>query len=89
MCVICVQELASYLELQNPSNSEGRRDELEEEVKGWKEAIQVLKDQVESYDSELRGESCPKGLQSSVAKICIVASNSRSEVSRLKCDLNW
>ena len=65
MCVICVQYLASCLEaLKNPSISEGRREELERNVKDWKEAIQVHKDQIESYDSELRGESCPKGNRS-------------------------
>ena len=65
MCVICVQVLASDLELlKDPSNSEGRREELEENVKIWKEAIQVHKDKIESFDSELRGESCPKGNRS-------------------------
>ena len=65
MCVICVQSLASDLEeLKDPSISEGRREELEGEVKDWKEAIQVYKDYIESYDSELRGESCPKGNRS-------------------------
>ena len=65
MCVICVQELASYLELlKNPSISEGRRKELERNVKYWKEAIQRHKDAIESYDSQLRGESCPKGNRS-------------------------
>ena len=54
----CVQELASCLEdLKDPSISEGRREELEEGVKGWKEAIQVRKAEMESYDSRLRGES--------------------------------
>ena len=65
MCVICVQRLASDLEeLKNPSTSEGRREVLEEHVKYWKEAIQVQKDLIESYDSQLRGESCPKGNRS-------------------------
>ena len=65
MCVICVQYLASDLEeLKNPSISEGRRERLEENVKDWKEAIQVRKDDIESYDSQLRGESCPKGNRS-------------------------
>ena len=65
MCVICVQWIASDLEeLKNPSISEGRRKELEEDVKDWKEAIQVQKDYIESYDSQLRGESCPKGNRS-------------------------
>ena len=65
MCVICVQELASCLEeLKNPSISEGRRKGLERGVKYWKEAIQVQKDYIESYDSQLRGESCPKGNRS-------------------------
>ena len=65
MCVICVQGLASRLEeLKNPSISEGGREELEEAVKDFKEAIQVHKDRIESYDSELRGESCPKGNRS-------------------------
>ena len=66
MCVICVQGIAGRLEeLKNPSISEGRRKWLEEDVKGWKEAIQqVQKDYIESYDSELRGESCPKGNRS-------------------------
>ena len=65
MCVICVQWLASDLEeLKNPSISEGRRKELEKNVKYWKEAIQERKDKVESFDSELRGESCPKGNRS-------------------------
>ena len=65
MCVICVQRLASCLEeLKNPSISEGRRKELEEHVKDLKEAIQVHKDAIESYDSQLRGESCPKGNRS-------------------------
>ena len=62
MCVICVQSLASFLELlKNPSISEGRRKELEESVKNWKEAIQEHKDAI---DFELRGESCPKGNRS-------------------------
>ena len=65
MCVIYVQSLASYLEkLKNPSISEGRRKELEWEVKYYKEAIQEQKDLIESCDSELRGESCPKGNRS-------------------------
>ena len=65
MCVICVQYLASNLEeLKNPSISEGRRKELERDVKIGKEAIQVWKDKIESFDSELRGESCPKGNRS-------------------------
>ena len=65
MCVICVQWLASYLEeVKNPSISEGRREKLEEDVKIYKEAIQEQKDLIESYDSELRGESCPKGNRS-------------------------
>ena len=65
MCVICVQELASVLEaLKNPSISEGTREWLEEDVKSLKEAIQISKDAIESYDSQLRGESCPKGNRS-------------------------
>ena len=65
MCVICVQRLASCLEdLKNPSISEGRREELERGVKNLKGAIQVQKDAIESYDSALRGESCPKGNRS-------------------------
>ena len=65
MCVICVQWIASDLEeLKNPSISEGRREELEGNVKIYKEAIQVQKDYIESYDSQLRGESCPKGNRS-------------------------
>ena len=64
MCVICVQWLASGLEtLKNPI-SEGRREELEGSVKYWKETIQGYKAQIESFDSELRGESCPKGNRS-------------------------
>ena len=65
MCVICVQRLASFLEaLKNPSISEEMRKVLEGDVKIWKEAIQVRKDDIESYDSRLRGESCPKGNRS-------------------------
>ena len=65
MCVICVQELASDLEeLKSPSISEEWRKVLEEHVKIYKEAIQVHKDCIESYDSQLRGESCPKGNRS-------------------------
>ena len=65
MCVICVQFIASVLEhLKNPSISEGRREELEERVKNYKKAIQLRKDYIESYDSQLRGESCPKGNRS-------------------------
>ena len=65
MCVICVQELASNLEeLKNPSINEELREELEEGVKVWKENIQEHKDAIESYDSQLRGESCPKGNRS-------------------------
>ena len=61
MCVICVQLIASDLEdLKNPSISEGRREWLEEGVKNYKEAIQIQKDLIESCDSQLRGESCPK-----------------------------
>ena len=61
MCVICVQRLASDLEaLKNPSISEGRREQLEEDVKDWKEAIQENQNQMGSYDSRIRGESCPK-----------------------------
>ena len=33
-------------------------------MKYWKEAIQVQKAEIESFDSELRGESCPKGNRS-------------------------
>ena len=65
MCVICVQRVASHLEeLKYPSINEGRRKELERSVKDRKEAIQLLKDHIESYDSRLRGESCPKGNRS-------------------------
>ena len=65
MCVICVQWIASSLEeLKNPSISEWRREELEENVKRYKGAIQMRKDKIESYDSALRGESCPKGNRS-------------------------
>ena len=65
MCVICVQRLASHLEeLKNPSISEWRRKWLEGKVKFYKEAIQGHKDLIESYDSQLRGESCPKGNRS-------------------------
>ena len=65
MCVICVQRLASCLEeLKNPSISEERRDRLERSVKYCKESIQRHKDAIESYDSQLRGESCPKGNRS-------------------------
>ena len=65
MCVICVQRLASDLEeLKNPSIREEWREGLEEDVKNCKEAIQEQKDLIESYDSELRGESCPKGNRS-------------------------
>ena len=65
MCVICVQGLASCLEeLKNPSIREGRREGLEGYVKHWKEVMQVQKDHIESYDSALRGESCPKGNRS-------------------------
>ena len=68
MCVICVQRIASDLEeLKNPSISEERREWLEGQVKGWKEAIQVRKDYIESYDSQLRGESCPKGNRSGIS----------------------
>ena len=62
MCVICVQWIARDLEsLKDPSISEGRREGLERQVKSWKEAIQT---EMESYDSQLRGESCPKGNRS-------------------------
>ena len=65
MCVICVQWIASHLEeLKNPSISEGRRKGLELSVKYYKEAIQGHKDKIESFDSALRGESCPKGNRS-------------------------
>ena len=65
MCVICVQNLASDLEaLKDPSISEGRRKRLEWNVKYCKEAIQIHKDKIKSFDSELRGESCPKGNRS-------------------------
>ena len=65
MCVICVQRLASCLEdLKDPSISEGRREQLERNVKNYKEAIQAHIDDIESYDSQLRGESCPKGNRS-------------------------
>ena len=65
MCVICVQKLASCLEdLKNSSISEERREKLEERVKRWKEAIQVCKAEIESFDSALPGESCPKGNRS-------------------------
>ena len=65
MCVICVQSLASNLEeLKNPFISEEFRKWLEGEVKNWKEALQGWKDNIESCDSQLRGESCPKGNRS-------------------------
>ena len=65
MCVICVQMIAIDLEsLKDPSISEGRREELERDVKGWKEAIQRRQAAIESCDSQLRGESCPKGNRS-------------------------
>ena len=65
MCVICVQYLARDLErLKDPYISEGRREGLEREVKNWKEAIQRYQTMIESYDSQLRGESCPKGNRS-------------------------
>ena len=62
---ICVQWIARDLErLKDPSISEGRREELERQVKSWKEAIQRDQTYIESYDSQLRGESCPKGNKS-------------------------
>ena len=65
MCVICVQRLARHLEaLKNPSISEGGRKGLERYVQYYKEVIQGHKDQIESFDSQLRGESCPKGNRS-------------------------
>ena len=65
MCVICVQVLASNLEdLKSPSIFEGGREVLEEDVKYYKEVIQVHKDQIKSCDSQLQGESCPKGNRS-------------------------
>ena len=65
MCVICVQFIASVLEhLKKPSISEERRKELERNVKYFKETIQRHKDLIESYDSQLRGESWPKGNRS-------------------------
>ena len=65
MCVICVQWIARDLEsLKDPSISEGRREELERQVKGRKEAIQRHQTAIESFDSQLRGESCPKGNRS-------------------------
>ena len=65
MCVICMQLIASSLEeLKNPSISEERREMLGGSVKYWKEVIQVYKDAIESCDSQLRGESCPKGNRS-------------------------
>ena len=65
MCVICVQRIARDLEeLKDPSISEGRREELEREVKRKKEAMQMNQADIESFDSQLRGESCPKGNRS-------------------------
>ena len=65
MCVICVQWKARDLEsLKDASISEGRREELESQVKTWKEAIQRDQAAIESFDSQLRGESCPKGNRS-------------------------
>ena len=65
MCVICVQGIARDLErLKDASISEGWREELEREVKNWKEVIQRRQADIESYDSQLRGESCPKGNRS-------------------------
>ena len=62
MCVICVQRIARDLEsLKDASISEGRREELERQVKNGKEDIQILQATIESCDSHLRGESCPKG----------------------------
>ena len=62
MCVICVQGIAIDLEeLKDASISEGRREELERNVKTWKEALQRYQADIESFDSQLRGESCPKG----------------------------
>ena len=65
MCVICVQRIARVLEsLKDASISEGRREELERQVKNGKEAIQEYQAYIESCDSQLRGESCPKGNRS-------------------------
>ena len=62
---ICVQCIASDLEeLKDPSISEGRREGLERSVKSWKEAIQGHQATIEFFDSQLRGESCPKGNRS-------------------------
>ena len=61
MCVICVQEIASCLEdLKNPSISEGWRERLEGAMEYCKEAMQEHRAKIESYDSALRGESCPR-----------------------------
>ena len=62
---ICVQGIAIDLEeLKDPSISEGRREELERQVKSRKETIQRFQTYIESFDSQLRGESCPKGNRS-------------------------
>ena len=64
-CVICVQRIARDLEsLKDPSISEGRREWLERKVKSMKDAIQVHQAYIESCDSQLQGESCPKGNRS-------------------------
>ena len=61
-CVICVQRLASDREsLNDPSISEGRKEELERRVERRKEAKQRYQADIESFDSEIRGGSCPKG----------------------------
>ena len=62
MCVICVQDHCLE-DLKNPSITEERREELESnpDVMDLKEAIQIRKVVIESFDSQLRGESCPKG----------------------------
>ena len=72
MCVICVQEFAEELkELEDPSISVGRREELEEWVKINKEAIQGYQHHIADIDSQLQvlksslqGESCPLGNRS-------------------------
>ena len=63
--LVCVQGIARDLEcLRDPYISEGKRKGLKRKAEAWKESIQVCTDIIERIDSQLQGESCPKGNRS-------------------------
>ena len=55
MCVLCVQDIASWQSMiEDPNTSEERREGLKNDVKIWESLIQNFKQQINHYDTEIK-----------------------------------